>query len=233
MIESIPPRASGPHPTPDEIYRARQAPDDPASQPLLRHAAGCALCSSEMARQEAFDQPEPLAAADLDEAWQRFRRGEQPTPATPLVPGREARRNPRQDGRRPARWTPALALAATLTFCVLGLGSWLLQRPPQGAVEVERGGGREPAVFAESTSVLLKEPPALFTFAAPGDEPRRVKVFDAAQTYQWTSAPTLTGKVALPPAEQARLKPGVEYFWTVVGGTGEETAARSFRIERR
>ena len=69
MTELIPLRASGPHPTPDEIYRARHTPGDPNSERLLRHAAGCAECSAEMARQEAFDQPEPLSAAALDAAW--------------------------------------------------------------------------------------------------------------------------------------------------------------------
>ncbi|MFY9825060.1 MAG: hypothetical protein WAM82_27025, partial [Thermoanaerobaculia bacterium] len=65
MTELIPLRACGPHPTPGEIYRARHTPGDPNSERLLRHAAGCAECSAEMARQEAFDQPEPLSAAAL------------------------------------------------------------------------------------------------------------------------------------------------------------------------
>ena len=60
-----------------------------------------------------------------------------------------------------------------------------------------------------------------------------MRVFDAAQSYEWTSAPTLASRVAFPPAEQQQLKPGVEYFWTVVGGTGEEKASLSFRIGER
>jgi hypothetical protein len=219
MTEPIPLRASGPHPTPDELYRARQAPGDPTSERMLRHAAGCALCSAEMARQEAFDQPERLTAAALDAAWQRFNRGE-PAAAAPVIV------------RRHVRWTPALALAATLTACVLGLGIWMAQRGRQDA-DVERGGGRQ-AIETEgwSPSGLLESPPAVFTFSAPGDGPRRVRVFDAPQSYTWTSEPTFAGRVAFPPAEQRRLKPGVEYFWTVVGGTGEGTATQSFRIKK-
>ncbi|HEV7508140.1 MAG TPA: hypothetical protein VGS07_24875 [Thermoanaerobaculia bacterium] len=214
MTELIPLRASGPHPTPDEIYRARQAPGDPGSERLLRHAAGCAQCSAEMARQEAFDQPERLPAAALDAAWQRFGRGE--PAASPVL------------GRRHTRWTPALALAATLTACVLGLGIWSLQRGHQES-DVVRGGGQETTV-SWSPSGLLKAPPAEFVFSGPNDGPRRVRVFDTAQSYEWTSEPTFASRVAFPPEEQRRLNPGVEYLWTVVGRAGEEEATQSFRI---
>jgi hypothetical protein len=209
MTEPIPLRPSGPHPTPEEIYRARSAPGDPGSQRVLRHAAGCALCSAEMARQEAFDQPEPLPAAALDRAWERFSRGE---PAT----------------RRPASRTPVLALAAALTLCILGLGIWVSERP-RPAAEVERGSAE--ATSGMAPAGLLAAPPAAFTFPAPGDGPRRVKVFDATQTYSWTSEPAFGGRIAFPETEQKRLRPGVEYFWTVVGGAGEEGAARSFEIK--
>jgi hypothetical protein len=217
MIVPIPLRAAGPHPTPDEIYRARHAPDDPASERMLRHAAGCAQCSVEMARQESFDQPERLPAAALDAAWRRFSRGE-PVAATPAVT------------RRHTRWTPALALAAALTACVLGLGIWIVQRGPEQA-EVERGSQATVTTAGWSPSGLLKTPPAAFIFPGPGDTPRRVKVFDATQSYQWTSEPTFDGRIAFPPAEQRRLKPETQYFWTVVGGTGEGTATQSFRVE--
>jgi hypothetical protein len=218
MTEPIPLRASGPHPTPGELYRARQAPDDPGSERMLRHATGCALCSAELARQEAFDQPERLPAAALDAAWRRFSQGEPAAPAAPTVI------------RRQTRWTPALALAATLTACVLGLGIWTIQRGHQES-DVERGGGGEAAVTAGwSPSGLLKAPPAAFSFPGPGDGPRRVKVFDATQSYAWTSEPTVGVRIAFPPAEQRRIKPGIQYFWTVVGGSGEGTATQSFRI---
>jgi hypothetical protein len=216
MTEPIPLRASGPHPTPEEIYLARHAPDDPASEQLLRHAAGCAQCSEEMARQEAFDQPEPLPAAALDAAWQRF--GRVKPAAAPVL-------------RRRSRWTPALALAAALTACVLGLGLWIAQRGHPES-DVERGGGQESTVKG-SPSGLLKAPPAEFIFPVPDDKPLRVKVSDTAQSYTWTSEPTFTGRVAFPQAEQRRLRPGVEYFWTVLGGPVEGTATQSFRIEGR
>jgi len=219
MIPPIPLRASGPHPTPDELYRARQTPSDPTSERMLRHAAGCAQCSVEMARQEAFDQPERLPAAALDAAWQRFNRGE-PAAAAPVIV------------RRHTRWTPALALAATLTACVLGLGIWMVQRGRHDA-DVERGGGQQAMETAGwSPSGLLGAPPAAFKFSTAGDGPRRVKVFDAPQSYTWTSEPSFASRVLFPAEEQRRLKPGVEYFWTVVGGSGEGTATRSFRIRR-
>jgi hypothetical protein len=218
MIEPIPLRASGPHPDPDELYRASHDPGDAAAERTLRHAAGCALCSAELARQEAFDQPERLPAAALDAAWQRFSRGE---PAAGPVPVRLRRRQ--------SRWTPALALAATLTTCVLGLGLWMIQRE-HSANDVERGAQAEEVTAGWSPSGLLKAPPAAFNFPAPGEGPRRVKVFDAAQSYEWTSKPTFTGRVAFPAAEQGRLQPGLQYFWTVVGGSGEGTATQSFRI---
>jgi hypothetical protein len=216
MIDPIPLRPAGPHPTPDELYRARLAPDDPAAERLLRHAAGCALCSAELARQESFDQPEPMPAAALDAAWQRFRRGE--PAAAPLI------------RRRQARWTPALALAATLTVCVLGLGIWTMQRGHQED-DALRGSVEAAVTAGWSPSGLLKAPPAEFTFPQPGEGPRRVKVFDATQSYEWTSEPTLGARIAFPPAEQQRIKPGAQYFWTVVGGSGEGTATQSFRIE--
>jgi len=186
---------------------------------MLRHAAGCAQCSEEMARQEAFDQPERLPAAALDAAWQRFNRGE-PAAATPT------------NVRRQSRWTPGLALAAALTACVLGLGIWMAQRGHQDA-DVERGGGQQDTESGDGApSGLLDAPPAAFMFSTPGDGPRRVKVFDAPQSYTWTSEPSFASRVLFPAEEQRRLKPGVEYFWTVVGGSGEGTATRSFRIRR-
>ncbi len=217
MTEPIPLRPSGPHPAPEELYLARHAPGDPASERLLRHAAGCAQCSEELARQEAFDQPEPLPAAALDAAWHAWRNSGRVKPAqAPVL-------------RRPSRWSPALALAAVLTACVLGLGIWIVQRNLQEA-DVERG-GQETAV-TWSPSGVLKAPPAEFSLPGPNDKPRRVKVFDAAQSYTWTSEPTVTGRVVFPPEEQRRLRPGVEYFWTVLGGPEEGTATPSFKIEK-
>jgi hypothetical protein len=223
----IPWRPVGPHPTPEQLYAARHGQDDrhgqnEKSRALLRHAAGCAACSEEMARQEAFDQPGALQAAALEAAWERFR--QEPDSRTPRM------------SQAPRRWTPILALAAALTACVLGLGLWMTRTGPQpGTADVERGAPGIPGLAADwQPSGLLDAPPAELTFPNPEGETRRVRVFDASQGYTWTSPPTDGGRIALPEAERRRLKPGVEYFWTVLGGDepNEGNAARSFRIRR-
>ncbi len=225
MSEGIPLRPSGPHPTPAEIYDARTNPDGPGAERVLRHAAGCARCSEEMARQEAFDQPEPLPAAALDKAWERFGRGEPNPQSMRSTQSTQSTRSTRQ----PAWQQPAFALAAAFVLCLLGLGHWVVERP-RPAADVERGSAETTTGMAPSG--VLSAPPAAFTFPAPGDDgPWRVKVFDATQTYVWTSEPVFGGRVVFPETERQRLKPGVEYFWTVVvGGAGEEGAAQSFRI---
>lgn len=58
-----------------------------------------------------------------------------------------------------------------------------------------------------------------------------MRVFDAAQDYTWTSEPMAGGRIPFPETERRRLRPGVEYFWTVLDG-GEGDAARSFRVRR-
>jgi hypothetical protein len=211
MTDPIPPRPSGPHPTPEQLYAARRGAHDAEAEQTLLHAAGCAQCSVEMARQEAFDGPEALPAAALEAAWERF--GREP----------EARAS-----HHSLRRVPVLALAATLTACVLGLGLWVTRSGPEPA-DVERGA---PVPVADwQPSGILDSPPAEITFANPQGEPRRVRVFDAAQDYTWTSEPTTDGRVPFPEAERRRLRPGVEYFWTVLDG-GDGEAARSFRIRR-
>jgi len=207
MTDPIPTRPSGPHPTPEQLYLARGRQDEEA-QRILRHAAVCAQCSVELARQEAFDAPEAMPADGLEAAWERF--------------GKEPEARP----RRPAYRPPILALAATLAVCIVGLGLWVTKPEPQAA-NVERGA---PALAADwQPSGTLDSLPTVFTFPAPKDEPRRVRVFDAAQDYTWTSEPTTGGRIAFPESERQRLRPGVKYFWTVLDG-GEESAARSFRV---
>ncbi|HKI02768.1 MAG TPA: hypothetical protein VKK31_12390 [Thermoanaerobaculia bacterium] len=218
MTDPIPMRPLGPHPTAEQLYHARGRQDE-ESKRLLRHAAGCALCSEEMARQEAFDQPEALPAAALEAAWERF--GREP----------EARRGSPPRRGSSSRRAPLLALAAALTACVLGLGIWNAQRIPEPAepADTERGAVMTGAGW--SPTGALNAPPAELTFPNPQGEPRRVRVFDASQGYTWTSEPTTGGRIAFPEAERQRLRPGVEYFWTVLDG-GEGAAARSFRIGR-
>jgi hypothetical protein len=209
MTESIPLRPAGPHPTPEQLYRARHSPRDAEAERVLEHAAGCALCSTELARQEAFDEPEALPAGAVEAAWQRF--GAEPVAA-----------------RRSARQAPLLALAAAVVICVLGLGIWMSRQSP-APHDVERGAEGTAADWQPAGT--LDAPPEAFVFPAPAGEPRRVKVFDATQSYTWTSEPTTGGRIVFPPAERQRLRPGVEYFWTVLD-SDEERAAPSFRIRK-
>ena len=209
MNEPIPARAPGPHPTPEQLYAARRGPRTAEAERHLAHAAACALCSEELLRQEAFDAPAPLAAQDLEAAWARF--GGQP-----------ARHRPRH---RSPFLAPAL-LAAMLALSVLGLGLWRASRPP-APQDVIRSGG--PLAGTWSPEGTLAAPPQEFLFPDPGGEPRRVTVFDATQTYAWTSPPTTGGRVPFPAAERKRLQPGVEYLWTVLGDEGT-TPARSFKV---
>jgi len=210
MTESIPRRPAGPHPSPEQLYRARRGPRDAEAESALTHAAGCAFCSAEMARQEAFDEPEPVSGSTLSAAWRQF--GREPAAA-----------------RRSARRWPLLELAAGLLVCALGLGILTVRVSHRPAPDVERGLDEEETSAEWSPSGNLDASPQAFVFPAPPGEPRRVKVFDAPQSYTWTSQPATGGKVAFPQAERQRLRRGVEYFWTVLDGD-EEGAAHSFRI---
>ncbi|HSF44259.1 MAG TPA: hypothetical protein VLT87_31010 [Thermoanaerobaculia bacterium] len=208
-MDRIPEIAPGPHPTPEQLYRAHRGPRSADNERWLAHAAVCATCSEELAHLEAFDAPEPVSEAKLEEAWARF--GKAP----------EARRP------APLRRTPALALAAALAAAVLALFLW--KGMPE---ETERAGavrGGSEAVGDWQPAGVVAAPPSELVFPAPSGEPRRVRVFDAAGTYSWTSEPATGGRVPFPEAERQRLRPGVEYFWTVLGEDGG--AARSFRIQ--
>lgn len=207
-MERIPDKAPGPHPTPEQLYRARRGPRSAEDERWLAHAAVCATCSEELAHLEAFDAPEPVSEAKLAEAWARF--GKPP----------EARRP------APPRRTPALALAAALAAAVLGLFLWK-GMPEEAAVGLVRGGSE--IVEDWQPAGVIAAAPSELVFPAPSQEPRRVRVFDASGTYSWTSEPVTSGRVSFPEAERQRLRPGVEYFWTVLGEDG--AAARSFRIQ--
>lgn len=204
MNDPIPARAPGPHPTPEQLYAARREPRTAEAERWLDHAAVCAVCSEEILRQEAFDAPEPMSAHDIETAWSRFG-------GPPAV-------------RRPQQRNPVLALAAVLALCVLGLGLWVAVRPPSPD-DVTRGD--DPVAGVWSPAGIVEAPPGEFVFPDPGGEARHITVYDATQSYVWTSPPAVGGKVAYPEQEKQKLRPGVEYFWTVVG---EEGAARRFRI---
>jgi hypothetical protein len=206
MTERIPARSPGPHPTPEQLYAARRGPRTAEAERHLAHAALCAVCSEELVRQEAFDDPEPVSPRALEEAWGRFGR------SAPV--------------RRPSRTGPALALAATLAACAAGLGVWMTNRAPIPE-DVTRG---EETAGAWQPTGALDAPPVSFVFPGPDATPRRVLVFDGERSYSWTSPPAAGGRIAFPEAERQKLRPGVEYFWTVVGN-GDQ-AARSFRIRK-
>ena len=206
MNDPIPLRAPGPHPTPEQLYAASRGPRTAEAERWLDHAAVCAVCSEEILRQEAFDAPEPMSAHDIETAWARFG-------GPPAV-------------RHPQQRNPVFALAAVLALCVLGLGFWVALQPPSPDDVVR---GDDPVAGTWSPEGIVDAPPAELVFPDPGGEARRITVYDAAQSYVWTSPPAVGGKVVFPESERKKLQPGVEYYWTVVG---EEGAARSFRIGR-
>ena len=232
MSDPSPRLPPGPHPSPEELYRARRGPRDAAADRVLAHAVACAACSEELLRQEAFDRPRPLSAARLESEWERFARGE---PAA----GARASRRRRFAGR------PLFALAATVAAVAVGLAAWLAigpgpgpggpqpgrpgagSPPPQGSL---RGGRPEAQGFAPTGT--LGTPPAEFLFPAAGSVPRRVLVFDAGGSYRWTSEPATGGRASFPESERQKLRPGVEYFWTVLDG-GAGAPSLTFRIAPR
>jgi hypothetical protein len=177
-----------------------------------------------------------VAASAVDAAWERFARG---------AAGRHrevpAERLPR---RRPA----ALLLAATVAAAALGVTLLRLEMAPQGKSAF--GGPGKPTPVAPVQDPLqeqqrgsaeaeehwepegdLRQAPAEFRFPVAGDEAVRVTLFDE-HGYRWTSPPATGGRLALPPEERQKLRPGVDYYWTLRGGgsaVGGE-AARHFRI---
>lgn len=221
----LPIRPQGPHPTPEQLYRARHGPRTSEAERWLAHAAVCAACSEELLRQEAFDAPQPVSSDKLADAWERFGKAPRgplapvlpisrirpispPTPPTPLA----------QPTRRPAvlRW----AVAATLAAAV-GLGAWSHTRAPRAALS-DGSGDWQPAG-------LLEAPPTELLFpSSPDAPPHRATVFDISRSYSWTSPPTAGGRIAFPEAERRKLQPGVVYFWTVAGEP--DVSPRSFRL---
>lgn len=237
MTDLTPRRPSGPHPSAEELYRASQGPRGAEAERVLAHAATCAACSEELLRLEAFDRPQPVPAAKLESEWERFRQAvEAPAAQTPATQPPAAMtlpwRAPRVESRR-RRFLepPVLALAATLAAGAVGLGLWWTARPavtPAPAQEDNlRGTQAEDEDFSPAGS--LAAPPEKFVFPAGDGAPQRVLLFEANGSHRWTSPPTAGGEVQFPEEERAKLRPGVQYLWTVLDGP--TTIARSFRIE--
>jgi hypothetical protein len=231
MVEAIEPvlpdRPPGPHPTPEQLYRARRGPRSAEAERWLAHAATCATCTELLLHQEAFDAPDPVSPRHLAAAWERF--GD---PAA-QTSGRIA--NVAKTPVRGFSWAGALAAAAVAS--VLGLGVWTASHSSPHAPQdphsahpsntaaslrgsAEAAGDRQP-------SGILDAPPTEIVFPVPDGDAKRVTVFDA-HGYTWTSPPTANGRVPFPAAERQRLRKGVDYFWTVVGEEG--SVARSFRL---
>jgi hypothetical protein len=213
----LPDRPPGPHPTPEQLYRARRSPRSSEAERWLTHAMACATCTEELLHQEAFDAPDPVSPRHLAAAWERF--------------GDPAARTSDRTVRG-FSWAGALAAAAVAS--VLGLGVWTASHSAPSALQdshsantaaslrgsAEAAGDRRPAG-------ILDAPPTEIVFPAPDGDAKRVTVFDA-HGYTWTSPPTANGRVPFPAAERQRLRKGVDYFWTVVGEEG--SVARSFRL---
>jgi hypothetical protein len=225
---ALPPRPLGPHPTPEQLYKARRGPRNAEDERWLAHAAVCAACSEELLRQEAFDDPEPVSSGRLDAAWERFRE-----PAAPKAPVIPITRNlpiaqPAARDRRPALRRAGLSLAAALVVATVGLGVWQRSHPlSRNAMEVQRG-GTEPAGDWKPAGVL-DAAPTEFVFPAPLDgEPQRVHVHNGPSSYSWTSPPSTDGRVPFPETERKKLKRGEDYYWTVVEEDG--ATAPTFRL---
>ncbi|HEV7671535.1 MAG TPA: hypothetical protein VGS22_23700 [Thermoanaerobaculia bacterium] len=271
----IPPRPTGPHPTAEQLYLAvaaeRSGACSPEDEEIFAHAASCADCSAEIAHLEAFAQPEPVAPAAIDAAWQRFRHradadagrapaGPPPRQAT-IVPF------PSRPVARLSPWRYTGWAAAAMLVVGLGLGFFLgtsnvmsiastpaasgtpvVSHPPvaptagpaptipagPGSSEAPdglRGGPAETAGEVAPTGRLDRAPTEI-RFANPGHDPKRVLLFATDPPYQWQSPETTAERIELPAAERAKLKPGVDYFWSVLDAEGE-SAAQTFRLRRR
>jgi hypothetical protein len=201
MSDPVVPRSPrGPHPPPEALFSALREPGSAAGRAALDHAATCADCSEELVHAEAFLRRSGRGGSAA--AWERFRSG----------------------ARTPRRRVPAWALAAAAA-AVFAIGVPLLLRRP--APDVERGASSAVALVAPRGP--LSAPPRTFSFRLPPGQTARMMLFDADRTFEWTSPPS-SGSVSLPDSERARLRPGRDYFWTLLGTEGSAPVAR-FRIK--
>lgn len=208
------PRPPSPHPSPEELYRARTA-DDEGARLAKEHAALCAECTEELAHLESFDRPDvPMREAEA--AWPRF--------------GEPSERPARRAGGL-ALWHPRVQrslLAAAAAIALLAAASvWLARRP---AADLGPLRSAPEAVRLVSPEGLLSDAPREFVFSGV-QGPVRVMVFDAARNYSWTSEPVESDRVAFPDEERRRMQTGVEYSWTVLG-EGIEVPVRTFLLIR-
>ena len=208
------PPPPSPHPSSEELYRARTA-DDQGARLTKLHAALCAECIEELAHLERFDRPD-VPRREAEAAWPRFG-------------GPSERSGQRAGGLalfRP-RARRALLAAAAVIALLAAASVWLARRP---AADLGPLRGPSDSVRLVSPEGVLPEAPRKFVFSGV-QGPARVIVFDAARDYSWTSDPVESGRVDFPEEESRRLQPGVEYSWTVLA-EGIEAPVRSFRLIR-
>lgn len=174
-------------------------------------------------------------------------------PLTPLAP--KATIVPFPAPRRPApsvrHWHQAGWAAAAMLAVGLGLGFFLgtstvltpgapaaTPAPPQEeTVQPVPDGPRGGSIPATSPDEIaptgpLDQVPTEIRFANPRHEPKRILLFATDLPYWWQSPETTAEVIEIPAAERAKLKPGVDYFWSVLDAEGE-TAAQTFRLRRR
>jgi len=242
IVPIIPRRPPGPHPTPEQLYRARRGPRTAEAERWLAHAAACAACTEELLHLEAFDEPDPVSPGRLADAWERFAQSAarpQPQPLASLASVIPINPNVstvapvpnlgRPDRTRPRRAPWITALAASVAAVAM-LSVWTSTHPSPAQITAPppavRGSLGQTGSWLPAG--LLNAPPSEIVFPAANGEAQRVTVFDADHLYTWTSPPTLDGKVLFPASERLRLRKGVDYYWTVIGQ--EDMAARSFKL---
>lgn|GEM_PF-1939932 len=240
----VPSRPPGPHPTPEQLYRARRGPRTAEAERWLAHAGACATCTEELLLLEAFDEPDAVSPGRLAGAWERFgqpaARPRPPLappaalapviPINPISPSSSSTPIPPPRKQSRAPWIAALA-ASLAAVTVLSVWTSLRPEPSQLATPppAVRGGSRTVAAAGVWLPAgTLDGPPSEIVFPAANGEEQRVTVFDADHSYTWTSPPAANGRVLFPAGERQRLRKGVDYYWTVIGQ--EEMEARSFRL---
>jgi len=203
------PLPTGPHPTLEEIDRARRGAGDPAAKEAIAHMALCARCTAEEYRLDAFDRAEPLSPRKADLEWARF--------------GPPVRRMTRPSSA--VSWLPRLALAAAVVLAAAAVFLVSSRRGPEPVRSV-------PSSKTIGPQGVLDEAPRSFPVGRRG---AKVFVFDAGRSYEWTSQASTGDRVEMPESERAKLKAGVDYYWTVLSDDasnpgGETTASKRFRL---
>jgi hypothetical protein len=227
------PAPAGPHPAPDEIYRARTDPAWNRSAAILTHAAACAACTEEMLRQEAFDEPEALDEAETEAAWERFfLEGEEEAVPSPIPgPGPVAMPAPAPHERQEDRFRTAgpirrigpdrrhpfrtlTLLAAAFAVCFVGLSLWRLQ--VSGVATPAPVSGPTPAANPPTPTPTL--PPG----TAPDTEPDTTRGGPAGSVAVWSPSGELSEapheflfpQEAAGPRRVTVYDAARSYFWT-------------------